>query len=293
MHRVLGLIVFLCVNSLPSPARSIDCAGANHAVDHLICEDPSLKKADADMSKAYFALLKETKDPVIHQALISSQQRWLRARYLEGSRWGHGEDDRHHQIVALQAIIRSRTERLSTRDGVAETSPLVANAVAEQRYASRFSGGPYSGYWTECDFIPTGNGDSDYECFGTNAIQNAARVCSVSTSWATGKYYEDDKVANVADNTLVTVAGCGEEDAQCPVGDYKPPAPEERLYGWNFHVTDSDDNYNPDLSRLPVMQVDPDFAVEGQAADASDWMTQCLTDPDFPPRSMESPATVQ
>ncbi|MGM4985390.1 MULTISPECIES: lysozyme inhibitor LprI family protein [Rhizobium] len=290
MYRISGLAAFLCFNLLTSPAWCLDCANAKQPVDRLICNNPSLRKADTEMSKAYFDLLRSVKDPEIHQALVSSQQRWVGLRYIEGSRLQ--PDERKQEINLLRDDTAQRTRNLAMKGGVPESSALVANAVAQQRYVSRFSGGPYSGYWTECDFIPSGEDSHDYECFGVKAIQNAARVCSDYTYWASGRYYDFSKVANVSNGKLVTVAGCGGEDAQCP--DDAAAGLDKGKTGWDFHVDEHDDRYNPDLSHSPVFRIDPDFKDEDDISGiAPDWMTQCLADPDFPPRSLESPATAQ
>lgn len=53
-----------------SPTAALDCAQAAQPVEKMLCSTADLRKADEDMTAAYFKLLRETKDPDFHAALI-------------------------------------------------------------------------------------------------------------------------------------------------------------------------------------------------------------------------------
>ncbi len=53
---------------------------AGGLIDKKICDNASLKAADAAIGQAYAALLKETPDPEIRAMPVSSQRRWIAAR---------------------------------------------------------------------------------------------------------------------------------------------------------------------------------------------------------------------
>ncbi|MES2160480.1 MAG: lysozyme inhibitor LprI family protein [Pseudomonadota bacterium] len=57
------------------PGHSIDCRKANSRVEHLICGTPELAATDAEMTLAYQAALRQTRDK---DALIGFQSDWLK-----------------------------------------------------------------------------------------------------------------------------------------------------------------------------------------------------------------------
>ena len=78
MKLLLPATAALCV--LTAPALAFDCTKATTAVEHQICGNKALRRADEDMSAAYAKLLRAVDDPEIHAALIESQRRWIKAR---------------------------------------------------------------------------------------------------------------------------------------------------------------------------------------------------------------------
>jgi uncharacterized protein len=58
---------------------AFDCAKASGKIESAICADEKLKRLDAELSAAYFRLLRETEKDK-KAALLSSQRRWLEQR---------------------------------------------------------------------------------------------------------------------------------------------------------------------------------------------------------------------
>ncbi|MGU3547026.1 lysozyme inhibitor LprI family protein [Methylobacterium sp. A52T] len=201
----------------PSSARAIDCRKAASPLERMICADPALRKADAALGAAYSGLLHSTDDAEIRAMLIASQKRWVAAR----DTWLGDLDAADARAVVLKAI-RARTEDLSGRSKSDPARPhWIAAALRQRAFAARFTGGPFAGFDTACDFLPVGR-DRVYGCFGSRRYQNGDRVCTLSDDWASGHTSETRTVARVVDGAARTVATCtigGGDDAECPGPD--------------------------------------------------------------------------
>lgn len=66
--------------ALAAPAYAIDCAKAASAAEKLICSDRKTVAADAELNRAYAAILKQAPDGDIRAMLAHSQKRWIVAR---------------------------------------------------------------------------------------------------------------------------------------------------------------------------------------------------------------------
>ena len=71
--KIFDTEVAPCRANRSASVDRIDLAKASGPIEKMLCSTAELKKADDDMSAAYFKLLRETKDPDFHAALIRSQ----------------------------------------------------------------------------------------------------------------------------------------------------------------------------------------------------------------------------
>ena len=137
------------------PAAALDCAKATQSIEKMLCSTAELKKADDDMSAAYFKLLRETKDPDFHAALIRSQRRWLETRLGGPQRFGAAEGDKTDD---REIVLEWTRERL---DFLTKGRPI--RVMEEQRkIAAKDSGGRFAGYNTSCSFFPPPYGGWGY-----------------------------------------------------------------------------------------------------------------------------------
>ena len=74
------LLCLASLYALAAPAYAIDCAKAATAVEKLICSDRKTVAADAELNRAYAAILKQAPDGDIRAMLAHSQKRWIVAR---------------------------------------------------------------------------------------------------------------------------------------------------------------------------------------------------------------------
>ena len=72
-----GSLLALVLATAPARASGINCAKAATPVEKLLCTDPGLKKADADVADAFAAALAASADP---SAVRASQREWLAKR---------------------------------------------------------------------------------------------------------------------------------------------------------------------------------------------------------------------
>jgi len=96
---VLSLPAFaLCA---AAPADALDCARASSASEKAICADPAALRADADLGKAYEALLAAA--PHAQKAgVVAAEARWIKARDSECA---------EEKGAALSACLKGATER--------------------------------------------------------------------------------------------------------------------------------------------------------------------------------------
>ncbi|WP_332610801.1 lysozyme inhibitor LprI family protein [Achromobacter sp. ESBL13] len=257
--------------ALSAPAMAINCAKANTAVDKLICADKATVAADANLNRAYQAILKQAPDDGIRAMLVASQKRWLAARDRALERLlGDPDtvpDDKTAGEIARE-LIENRSAQFTETGKGATTPAIIRRAVEQQKFQSQFTGGAFAGYWTTCDVLP--HDYVDYECFAIRHYQNNDRVCSVDESWASGAVYTKRYVANVVDGKPRVIASCSfnsADEACATVADTKA--------NWNRHPEPPKYVYADE----PLPKLDGEI----DASDDAEWVQACLTDPAYPP----------
>jgi uncharacterized protein YecT (DUF1311 family) len=266
------------------PALAIECQNASSPVEKIICSDAALKAADQTMSAAYFKLLKATRDKEVHDLLIFSQKRWLKARDEQfqaapGEKAETTDDDK----AMVSREIGDRTKVLAgwygAHKNASSAGPTLVEIIERQRSASQFTGGPYAGYQTDCFFAPKGYGDGAYVCVGTQSFQNRDRVCSSTTDWATDRETEALKVANIVDGKPKAVATCSDANEAPAV---ECPDNAELRGPWNMKPDMPGDASTSAAGSksAPSSKYDPDAS--GMVRGDEKWLRACLTDPNYP-----------
>lgn len=268
MKRLLTVIVGLAACAIAQPGLAMDCAKAANPAETLICGDKGLLEADAAMAKAYEDTLAKAPDDEIRAMLVESQKRWLAARDkgLESVLAEPGALPEGVTPAGIAAdVIGARADVLTGADG--EERPTVVAAALDQRaFITQFSGGPYAGFSVSCSLLPP---DMAYGCFSLRRYQNGDRICMVQDDWASGSVTTQRFVANVVEGQPKLVASCsfGGQDTPCP-GGIDPQG------GWN-----ASPKQNPALfenQSLPKLDSEVGDDEERQ------WISQCLTEKDFP-----------
>lgn len=256
--------------TLSAPAMAINCAKAENAVDKLICSDKKAVAADADLNRAYQAILKAAPDDEIRAMLVASQKRWLAARDRALDRLltdpESVPDDKSAREIARD-VIQNRSAQFKEIGKGSSTPPIISRALEQRQFQSQFTGGDFAGYWTTCDVLPR---DGDYACFATRHYQNNDRLCSVDESWASGTVYTKRYVANVVNGKPKVIASCSFNDAAqacITLGD--TPAKWNRQPEMPQYV----------YADKPLPKLDGEI----DASDDADWVKACLTEPGFPP----------
>ncbi len=249
-------------------AHAIDCKRASNRVEHTICADEKLKTADAEMGKAYTAVMQQAgNDSELRAMLIRSQKRWIEARdkrFADPVDFPGAPNTKALRTSLLQAI-RQRAETLSERGKVAPR--LLEAALAQRKFLAQFTGGAFAGFETGCDFLPHGQ-QLSYGCFSERRYQNLDRVCTLKDDWASGGYYQTRLVGNVVGGRLETVAACGDESeggAPCPDAD----EPHKSAAGWNLHPG------RPAVAPTALPKLDAEAEL---GAEDTGWLRGCLTD---------------
>ena len=101
MRQFLVTLGLLLAIAQASPAAALDCAKASQPIEKMLCSTAELRKADDDMSAAYFKLLRETTYPDFHVTLIRSQQRWLKERLLGPQRFSEDKTDDREVLLKV------------------------------------------------------------------------------------------------------------------------------------------------------------------------------------------------
>ena len=85
-NRAAQLLCLVGLGVLAAPALAINCQKASSPSEKLICSDRKAVAADAELNRAYAAVLKQAPDEEIRKMLVDSQRRWIEARdrALEG-----------------------------------------------------------------------------------------------------------------------------------------------------------------------------------------------------------------
>lgn len=259
-------------------AGAIACGEARSRAEKVICGDPGLRSADKAMSVAYFDLLKRAQAADFKAALQMSQQRWLKEREAEFSATGgEAKPDAAADRTKMRKIIRDRTDALSRRgDGRDAPPAMLAVLLRQKADATTITGGPFAGFETSCMFLPEGFGDGAYLCLTKQRLQNADRVCSIETDWASGHTTETRTVSRIVDGRLKPTATCsigyGSTDFQCASDD-------DAKTVWNF---DPKPEQGSSVGSGPSVGLDPDVA--GDSPASTPWLKACLEDPAYPAR---------
>ncbi|MFY0475515.1 lysozyme inhibitor LprI family protein [Achromobacter marplatensis] len=253
-----------------APALAINCAKAATPAEKLICSDKKTIAADAELNRAYQAILKQAPDSDIRAMLVHSQKRWVEARDRELDRLVTDPDvlpdDKTAGGIARDLIV-DRTAQFKEAGKGSSTPDLFRRAVQQQQFQAQFTGGKYAGYWTSCDVLP---GESAYYgCFAIRHYQNNDRICSVDESWASGAVYTKRYVANVVGGKPQVIASCSfssSDEACASIGDTPArwnPKPEQPEYVY---------------ASEPLPKIDGEI----DASDDFDWVKACLTEPAYP-----------
>ncbi|WP_432726865.1 lysozyme inhibitor LprI family protein [Variovorax sp. W6] len=256
-------------------AHAIDCRKAGNRVEHMICADAKLKAADAEMGKAYAAVMQQAgNDAELRAMLGRSQKRWIEARDVrfDTPMDYPGAPDAAALPRSLLQEMRRRTRMLSEPGKADRAVPRLLETAQEQRkFLAQFTGGPFAGFTTSCDFLPGGQ-QLSYGCFSDRSYQHRDRVCTLKDDWASGGYYQTRLVGNVVRGRLETVAICGdgsEGGSPCPEpdGSGRPGA------RWNLQP-----------GRAASAPTDaPKLDAEAElGAEDTGWLRACLTDVRYP-----------
>ncbi|CAB3679123.1 lysozyme inhibitor LprI family protein [Achromobacter pestifer] len=253
-----------------APALAINCGKASTAAEKLICSDKKTVAADAELNRAYSAILKQAPDADVRTMLMDSQKRWVEARDKALDRLitdpDAVSDDKTVGEIVRELILNRAAQFKETRKGSA-TPDMISRVVQQKQFQAQFTGGEFAGYWTSCDVLPR---DYDYACFAIRHYQNNDRVCSVDESWATGAVYVKRYVANVVAGKPKVIASCSfnsSDEACASVGDTKA--------NWNRQPKAPEYVYASE----PLPKIDGEI----DASDDFEWVKACLTDPAYPP----------
>lgn len=272
MKPALRYVACIALLVTAASAHAIDCKKASTRVEHTICADEKLKTADAEMGKAYAAVMQQAgNDNELRAMLVRSQKRWIEAReksFADPIDFSGAPNTKALRTSLLQAI-RQRTETLSERG---KAAPRLLEAALEQRkFLAQFTGGPFAGFQTGCDFLPHDQ-QLSYGCFSERRYQNQDRVCTLKDDWASGGYYQTRLVGNIVQGRLETVAACGdgsEGGSPCPDED----ASRKATAGWNLHPG------RPALAPTALPKLDAEAEL---GAEDTSWLRACLTDSRYP-----------
>lgn len=254
-----------------APALAINCGKASSAVEKLICSDKKTVAADAELNRAYSAILKQAPDADVRTMLMDSQKRWVEARDKALDRLitdpDAVSDEKTVGEIARELILNRAAQFKETKKG-STTPDMISRTVQQKQFQAQFTGGAFAGYSTSCDVLPRDY--VDYACFAIRHYQNNDRVCSVDESWASGAVYVKRYVANVVAGKPKVIASCSfnsSDEACVSVGDTKA--------NWNRQPKAPDYVY----ASKPLPKIDG----EVDASDDFEWVKACLTDPAYPP----------
>lgn len=256
--------------ALSAPALAIDCRKAGSAVEKLICSDKKTVSADAELNRAYGALLKQAPDSDIRAMLVDSQKRWVAARdraldTLIGTPDALPDEKSAGDIV--RELIRNRAAELKEAGKGSSTPAIISRAVQQRQFQAQFTGGAFAGYSTSCDVLPRDY--TYYGCFAVRHYQNNGRICSVDESWASGSVYTRRYVADIVGGKPKVVASCSfsSEDEACSDSDGKAK--------WNRAPEQPEHVY----SAQPLPKIDGEI----HGSEDYEWARACLTDTAYPP----------
>ncbi|WMD18181.1 lysozyme inhibitor LprI family protein [Achromobacter seleniivolatilans] len=256
--------------ALSAPALAIDCKKASSAAEKLICSDKKTVAADAELNRAYAAILKQAPDSEVRTMLVESQKRWVAARDRALDTLINTpdalSDDQSASDIARE-LIQNRTAEFKETQKKSATPAIISRAIAQKQFQAQFTGGAFAGYSTSCDVLPRDY--VNYGCFAIRHYQNNDRVCSVDESWASGAVYTKRYVAKVVNGKPEAIASCSfnSEDEACSDAEGKTK--------WNM---------SPEQPKH-VYTSEPLSKIDGEVFDSDDfaWVKTCLADPVYPP----------
>lgn len=112
---IVALLLVWGSGSAKADGPSFDCAAAKAPIERLICADPALSQADADMAKAYQAL-RQTLDARGRTDLLQAQRRWLQSRFTDCKIPASGEipaPDSAARAACLKGLYAARGKDLT------------------------------------------------------------------------------------------------------------------------------------------------------------------------------------
>ncbi len=280
--KLVVLAAALC--ALTTPAFAIDCSRAATKVEHQICDNRTLHRADDEMSAAYGKLLHSIDDPEIRAALIESQRRWIQARNsgindpatVDDQAVDDGEAAPATWAGVLSKVTRDRMTYLTEK--TAGKPAFVASALAQRKALGVSGTGSLAGFTTSCTFIPDRQHRNryTYDCFGSMSRQNGNRLCTESNDFASYTTETTRTVVDIVDGHAHTRASCGFGYAgikACPDDTIDGNEPDG---GWDMtsHAGESDTPPGKEALKL-----DPESS---ESVDDAAWMDACLADKSFP-----------
>lgn len=276
MNALLRYATCIALLASTAAAHAIDCRKASNPVERAICADEKLKAADAEMGKAYAAVMQQAgNDADLRAMLVRGQKRWIEARdkrFVDPQDFAGAPNGKALRASLLKAI-RQRTETLSEPGKTNRATPrLLETALQQRKFLAQFTGGAFAGFETGCDFLPGGQ-ELNYGCFSERRYQNQNRVCTLKDDWASGGYYQTRWVGNIVQGRLETVAACGDgSESGSPCPDTVNEA-RKAVAGWNLHPG------RPALApkALPKLDAEVELGTEDTA-----WLHACLTDSRYP-----------
>ena len=255
--------------ALAAPAYAIDCAKAASAAEKLICSDRKTVAADAELNRAYAAILKQAPDGDIRAMLAHSQKRWIvaRDRALTDLIEDPGSVPAGKTVAGVaRDLIQSRTAQLKETHKGAALPDIIGSAVRQRQFQAQFTGGAYAGYSSSCDIFRGEH--AYYGCFATRHYQNNDRICSVDEYWASGGVYTKRYVANVVGGKPQLAASCSFSSSDEACAD----TPGQTK--WNMKPQKPDFSY-PDQ---PLPKIDGEIVSD----DDYEWARACLTGAAYP-----------
>jgi uncharacterized protein len=294
----LSLVLLLMLFSYRL-ALALDCSKASHATDKLICGSEALKRADAEMSAAYSKLLDVAADADLRQALIASQRRWIKARYDAFDQASQSDSSSDDPEAKLLAAMHARANQMTSHGSSANTIPLLARLKQQRKYLARFSDDVMTGFDTDCSFAP----DGAYVCEGSLSIRQEDKFCAINEEWTSGHTTDYFTSAWLKNAPAAGIAGCSygyaSTTARCPEDPDGGPA--DAATGWNFHIGDTQAGGGRDFvvpaSSGKLSRLDADLPLHlyapGGDTPGLPPLEKCVTDQRYPPRSLESRASMQ
>ena len=295
----LPLFAGIVAIALSAPAYAIDCTRAKTVAEVLICSDPGLRSADARLNDAFASALKASDGRDIREAVIRDQKRWVEAR----DRFFENVDKNRSaatQKSDMSSLIGNRIHVLSISDPKFGGIDLPSRFKRQKAHLSKYSGGPYAGIVSRCDFFeireedPYSEGSADteghlpddvrsvvYDCSGPETFQNGNRICRLDAQcrehFNCGNWGHDYRtVADVIGGVVRIKAVCMMGHGNCPEL-YDEPG-DWQHWDWSPRAADKDYPVPQKLKAANASKLD----IAGASKWDWPWIDACLSDPQFP-----------